>query len=581
VRPVTRREFLKLAGGAAAAIPLGRALELGDLGAPAAAAGPGGGATTLDQTIIKGALVRSGEKGSYYRLTTGPGERWIVREDLGRASSAPIRAAASFLHFTDIHLIDAQSPGRVEFLDRFADQHCESFPLSSAFRPQETLTLQVLESMNRQIRGIRRGPASGSRLSFVMCTGDNIDNEQLNELRWVIDLMDGGRTVSPDSGSGGYEGVQAADWGDPEYWHPDPVTDKYKEQYGFLDYPGLLGDATRPFRGTGVGLPWLQTFGNHDGLMQGNAPRNEAFNAVTVGPLKFDGPPPGIDPCNRFPGLGTRWLPTRPVSPDLNRRIVRRGEYIEQHFQTSGAPVGHGFTQRNRADGTAYYVRDDIPRTRLIALDTVNPGGYADGSIGAAQFAWLERRLIEVHSAYFDAGGNPVRTGNSDRLVMLFSHHGLRSLNNPIMDPNPDDPGSNDLPRILADQVEALLHRFPNVIAWVNGHSHDNVIRPRPDPAARTTGFWDVGTAAHIDWNCQSRIVEVAIRADRTISIFCTMVDHAAPADPRGATGILRLASIHRELAANDYQYGFGSNGPGKPEDRNVELILPGPSWLG
>jgi hypothetical protein len=90
--------------------------------------------------------VRSGERGSYYRLTTGPGERWIVREDLGRASSAPIRAAASFVHFTDIHLIDAQSPGRVEFLDRFADQHCESFPLSSAFRPQETLTLQVLES---------------------------------------------------------------------------------------------------------------------------------------------------------------------------------------------------------------------------------------------------------------------------------------------------------------------------------------------------------------------------------------------------------------------------------------------------
>jgi metallophosphoesterase (TIGR03767 family) len=578
---LTRREFLKLAGRAAAAIPLSGVQLPGSLRASASAAGSGGGLTTLEQTIVKGALLRSGAKGSYYRLSTGPGEPWIVREDLGRASSAPIRAAASFVHFTDIHLIDAQSPGRVEFLDRFADQQCESFPLSSAFRPQETLTLQVLESMIRRVCAIRRGPASGTRFLFAVCTGDNIDNEQFNELRWFIDLMDGGRAVTPNSGSPAYEGVQAADWGDPEYWHPDPVADKYKEQYGFPDLPELLADAVKPFTATGIGFPWIQTFGNHDGLMQGNAPRNEAFNAVAVGPLKFDGPPPGIDPCNPFPGLGSQWLPTRPVSPDPNRRIIRRGEYIEQHFHTVGTPVGHGFTATNRTDGTAYYVRDEIPGIRMITLDTVNPGGYSDGSIGAGQFAWLEQRLIEVHSAYYDPDGNLIRTGNADRLVVLFSHHGLRSLINPVMDPNPDDPGSNDLPRVLADQVEALLHRFPNVIAWVNGHTHDNVVDARPDPAGRTNGFWDIGTAAHIDWTCQSRIVEVAIREDRTISVYCTMVDHAAPAEPRAATGVLRLASIHRELAANDYQYGFDSKGPGKPEDRNVELILPGPPWLG
>lgn len=137
---------------------------------------------------------------------------------------------------------------------------------------------------------------------------------------------------------------------------------------------------------SGVGLPWLQTFGNHDGLMQGNAPRNESFNAVAVGPLKFDGPPPGIDPCNPFPGLGSRWLPTRPVSPDPNRRIVRRGEYVEQHFHTTGTPAGHGFSARNRTDGTARYVRDDLLFVRFISLDTGNPAGYADGSIGAASW---------------------------------------------------------------------------------------------------------------------------------------------------------------------------------------------------
>ena len=111
----------------------------------------------------------------------------------------------------------------------------------------------------------------------------------------------------------------------------------------------------------------------------------------------------------------------------------------------------------------------------------------------------------------------------------------------------------------------------------MNGHTHDNVIDPRPDPSGRTNGFWDVGTAAHVDWSSQCRIVEVARRMDGTISIFCTIVDHAAPADPTGLKGIQRLASIHRELSANDFQYGFASKGHGELKDRNAELRLPSP----
>jgi hypothetical protein len=143
-------------------------------------------------------------------LTYGAGEPWIIRQDLGRASRAPIRSATSLVHHTDIHLIDAQSPARVEFLDRFADEHCESFPLNSAQRPQEMLTLQVLESMNRRVRSIRRAPATGVRFRFAVCTGDNIDNEQFNELRWFIDLMDGGKSVTPDTGAPGRPRVLAS-----------------------------------------------------------------------------------------------------------------------------------------------------------------------------------------------------------------------------------------------------------------------------------------------------------------------------------------------------------------------------------
>jgi hypothetical protein len=159
--------------------------------------------------------------------------------------------------------------------------------------------------------------------------------------------------------------------------------------------------------------------------------------------------------------------------------------------------------------------------------------------------------------------------------VILFSHHGLRSLDNPVAAPDPLELGSNDLPRVTAEEVEALVHRFPNVIAWVNGHTHNNVVEPRT--SSRGGGFWDIGTAAHIDWSCQSRLIEVVDNGDGTLSIFSTMVDHAAPVAPGGSDPVLNLASISRELAANDFQAGFSSNGAGAPEDRNVELVIAAP----
>jgi hypothetical protein len=117
-----------------------------------------------------------------------------------------------------------------------------------------------------------------------------------------------------------------------------------------------------------------------------------------------------------------------------------------------------------------------------------------------------------------------------------------------------------------------MLHRFPNVVAWLNGHTHEHRIVPRPDPAGRTSGFWEITTGSIMDWPVQGRLVELVQDGDGSLSVFCTIVDHAAPPDPTAADAAWRLASIHRELAANDPFLGDERGPRGSPSDRNVEL---------
>lgn len=575
---LTRRDFLRTGTllGAASFVPGGfRRIGAEALPAPA-------DLTTLNSTVVKGALLSSGTRGNYHRLTTGPGEQHLVRGELASRTATTTGASlVNFVHITDVHLIDAQSPARVEWLDRYNDLSCSSLLFASAFRPQEALTLQVFEAMIRQIRAVGVSPITGVPLGFAISTGDNIDNEQYNELRWFIDMLDGGVRVAGNSGSKDvFEGVQSLSWGDAEYWHPDGgITDKYKIQWGFPDYPGLLDEAIRPFQATGIGMPWYQTFGNHDGLVQGNFPRTKTFDTIATGPLKVSGAPHGTNPCDPISSLlanpeALLAAPTRPVTPDADRRIASRSQYVEEMFKTTGTPIGHGFTDANRTTGVAYWQKDE-GLFRMIGLDTVNPGGHSDGSIGVAQLAWLEARLKEVSSRYYDASGNEVSTGGTNKLVILFSHHGLRSIKNPFNSPDPFDSANNDYPRRSASDIEKLVQRFPNVIAWVNGHSHKNIVEPRR-AVGRNHGFWDIGTAAHIDFGCQSRLIEVTNNKDGTLSIFCTMIDHAAPVTPSGADPVMRLASISRELAANDYQEDI-VGGRGRVEDRNVELVVKSP----
>ena len=331
----------------------------------------------------------------------------------------------------------------------------------------------------------------------------------------------------------------------------------------------------------GLTTPWLSCFGNHDGLALGTAVPTPSYEEVLLGALKPTDLPAGADPLadiDAFTEAPQRLLlgPAREVEPDGGRRSVGRRDFVEAHLQTGAHPAGHGFSRWNLDSETAYgfYDLDGPVPVRVVLLDTTNMDGYYEGSIGAAQLRWLEARLTEVHSRHIGTAGRVVTTGAADRLVVLASHHGLVAMTNDRQSPKGLE---QDHPRVTAAALEALLHRFGNVVLWLNGHRHRNDVQPRPDPSGHTGGFWEVSTASIADWPCQSRLVEMVGTSDKEISVLCTMLDSGVPADPDRAEGSERLAALHRELAANDPFFGVRHLGAGKPGDRNPRVAAPGP----
>lgn len=540
-------------------------------------------ATTVrpDGTTLVSAPTPTGA-GPYFRLADGPGWPLLVRSELATPKSGREDRRTpllSFVQFTDVHLVDTESPTRVEFLDTVLG----SF-VGSAWRPHETLSTHVSSSLVDQVRTIGAGPFSGRKFDFLISTGDNVDNTEHVELDWFLTILNGGH-ITPTTGNlSAYEGVQA--WGDPQYWNPEAaVSDEYKGTHGYPAVPGMIAAAITPFDTTGVGIPWYSTFGNHDTLTQGTVPK-EPFELVYTGSIKVTGLAGGLNPADFLNNFTTRpaaitaailgggGAPFRTVTPDPRRAPFTPAQYAAIHLDpanTGPGPVGHGYTAANLDGGPLDYTFSPLPGILGISLDTNNRGGYSDGSLGTAQLAWLEAQLVAASGRYFDTGGNEVRTGNADQLIMIFSHHTSTTMGNPI-----PDPARPTEARHTGKELVALLHRFPNVVAWVNGHTHENHVTPQPDTSGKTGGFWEINTAAHIDYPEEGRVIEMVDNGDGTLSIFATIFQAAAPTAVNysnlSRTG---LASLSRELSFNDPQADPLRIGP--PESHNVELLLTRP----
>jgi metallophosphoesterase (TIGR03767 family) len=604
------------------------------------------GKTTLSETIPLPA-------GSGFGLLQGgKGEGFVVRQGaLGkgkRARAKRRRSLVFFGQFTDPQIGDEMTPVKFDFLDEIGS------PVQDGNRPQEAFEMQTFDQTIRNMNAnktsaVRAKGGKRAKLQFALNTGDMADNQQLNEVRGVIQLLDGG-TIDPFAGdpvtdqcgnlpaetiarlnadvaARRYTGLQ--DYDDyrdapairqQPYWDPDEAPPGGAGPFAdWPRYPGLLDRAQQPFDAQGVQVPWYTARGNHDGEITGNLPATFALARTLSTACQKVFPGEALDP-NTLKGKSDSEIAAefsnpdfvnkalsqlRPVPPDSDRRFVPTEEYKQLH-NTGDHSHGYGYVDKKElkaSNGAApYYAFSPRKGFRFISLDTVSDGGSQRGNIDNPQYKWLQRELDKNSSTEFK-GRKLKHDKDKDRLIVLYGHHPLESMSSTATDESageckgPVDPGCDRDPRKSTpihqglkgkNSLLSLLQRYPNVIALVVGHSHENHItaRARSD---RKSGFWEINTASHVDWPQQSRQIEVLDNRDGTLSIFGTLLDQAAPitapafGTPATAFSSTELASISRLAAANDYQgkgNGNGEPGLGKRTDRNVEMVIRNPAKL-
>ncbi|WP_411148412.1 TIGR03767 family metallophosphoesterase [Streptomyces sp. A30] len=549
LRPTDSRAATSASGAEAAGAPVAQSRT-----APAAPLAPYTRGTTL--ATVAAPRTNSG----FRRLGNGPGWRRGVRNELAAAKTGRAgrrTTLAAFVQLTDLHLIDAQHPMRLEYM-RATDVH--------AWRPHEALTVHGAVSLVERVNALRGAPVTGAPLHFAMTTGDNTDNNARTELEWFLTVMSGGR-ITPNSGDPRrYEGVQNS--GLKQYWQPDTALRDTDKQYGFPQLEGFLAAAVRELNSPGLNLPWYSTVGNHDSLPLGCYGLGDSWLAeYAIGGKKLmslsaseakklqDSIKNGKDPM----GTAFRDLlkahvrDMRSVTPDEKRAPYTAADYLKAHLDPAYrgvGPVGHGYSSANVDAGTQYYsfrIADDVIG---ISLDTTDPGGHYNGSLGTAQLKWLDKTLRD----------------NKDSYAVVFSHHTSTSMTNTR--PDPARPGEK---RHNGQEVVALLGSHANVLAWVNGHIHRNAITPHSAPGGRS--FWEISTASHVDYPQLARVIELADNKDGTVSIFTTCIESSAPHrtdfSDLSQTG---LAALYRELSYN--APGARTDLAGQAKDRNTELLL-------
>ena len=422
-------------------------------------------------------------------------------------SGASINNATRLLNFftiTDIHITDKETPAQAIYFGYKGG-------VSSGYSPIMLYTTHVLDAAVQTINALHKKEP----FDFGISLGDTCNNEQYNELRWYVDILDG-KNITPDSGV-----------------KDDPV-------------PGPHNDYQDEYQAAGLNktIKWYQALGNHDHFWIGFLSPNDYIRQTLIGDEILNLGNPFIDPLGAdsrgfylgaidgrtlygdLIGVGpVKDFTTPPKVPaaDANRRSLSRGEWMSEFFNTSTSPKGHGFNQSNVKSGFASYSFEpnstSIP-IKVIVLDDTQSNddpndpailgygngsfGYGHGSLDSERYNWLVSELDK---------------GQAEGKLMIIAAH------IPI--------GVEQVPSMMAwnpafeAKLIAKLHTYPNLIMWIAGHRHLNTVTAlkSPDAAHPELGFWEVETSSLRDFPQQFRTFEIVRNSDNTVSILTTDVD--------------------------------------------------------
>jgi len=440
-----------------------------------------------------------------------------------------VNHAASLLRLftmSDVHVYDKESPSQpfcdLQMFNAY-ETNCTPAITYTMLYTTHTLdaAIQTVNALHKQ-----------TPFDCGLFLGDADNNSQYNELRWYIDVIDG-KPIRPSSG--------------------DHVGENK------IDYQ-------KPYQAAGLDstIPWYQTKGNHDNFWFGSEPVNDYLRQSYIGEdlLRLGAnillsPYSGFDERNYYMGTVDGSTPygdiigAGPVSntiaikvaADPNRHTLSMKDWMSEFFDTSSQPLGHGFTATSTNRDFASYSFDpksDIP-IRVIMLDDTqganNFTNHGNGSLDKTRYDWLKSELDQ---------------GQSEGKLMIIAAHvpiGVAGYGFGVGSWGPESYKTDN-------ELIATLHRYPNLILWLAGHTHYNQVTAfkSPDLNHPEQGFWEVQTPSLRDFPQQFRTFEIVRNSDNTISIIITDVDPAVrDGSPAAMSRVYAVAAMQLYKTPSPY----------------------------